>query len=124
MESKDKNKGDAPFFVGVLLILFGFMLALFGGLPGINLPYAGFGVFMCIVGILLVIVGLAMGVTSEWYEGYERTPRFRTHVNTSTVTKEKEIIVKEVVMIPCNYCGGLMPQTAIYCPHCGAKRKG
>jgi len=32
-------------------------------------------------------------------------------------------IVKEVVLIPCAYCGGLMPQTAIFCPNCGARRK-
>jgi len=37
-----------------------------------------------------------------------------------TVVKE---IVKEVVMIACPYCGGLMPQTSVFCPHCGAKRK-
>ncbi len=39
-----------------------------------------------------------------------------------TIVKEKEII-KEVVMIPCEYCGGLMPQTATSCPNCGATRK-
>jgi len=42
----------------------------------------------------------------------------------SITTKEKETIIKEVVMIPCQYCGSLMPQTSIFCPHCGAKRKG
>jgi len=38
------------------------------------------------------------------------------------VVKEKEVIVREVVMIPCKYCGTLMPQTETVCPHCGAKR--
>ncbi len=32
-------------------------------------------------------------------------------------------VVKEVVLIPCSYCSGLMPQTAIFCPNCGARRK-
>lgn len=32
-------------------------------------------------------------------------------------------VVKEVVLIPCGYCGSLMPQTAIFCPNCGARRK-
>ena len=32
-------------------------------------------------------------------------------------------IVKEVVLIPCSYCGGLMPQTSVFCPNCGARRK-
>lgn len=38
------------------------------------------------------------------------------------VIKEKEV-VKEVVMIPCQYCGTLMPQIASSCPNCGARRK-
>ena len=32
-------------------------------------------------------------------------------------------IIKEVVMVPYSYCGGLMPQTATFCPNCGARRK-
>lgn len=41
--------------------------------------------------------------------------------SVSPVIKEKEI-VREVVMIPCKYCGALMPQTETSCPRCGAKR--
>jgi hypothetical protein len=37
------------------------------------------------------------------------------------VIKEKEV-VREVVMIPCKYCGALMDQTLTVCPNCGAKR--
>jgi hypothetical protein len=37
------------------------------------------------------------------------------------IIKEREVI-KEVVMIPCKYCGTLMPQTETVCPHCGARR--
>lgn len=39
------------------------------------------------------------------------------------LVKEKETIIKEIVMIPCQYCGGLMPQTSVFCPNCGARRK-
>jgi len=35
----------------------------------------------------------------------------------------REVIVKEVVMVPCVYCGGLMPTTATQCPSCKAPRK-
>ncbi len=35
---------------------------------------------------------------------------------------EKEII-KEIVMIPCQYCGALIPQTSLFCNNCGAQRK-
>jgi hypothetical protein len=37
------------------------------------------------------------------------------------VIREKEIL-REVVMIPCRYCNGLMEQTLTVCPSCGAKR--
>ncbi|MEM2272827.1 MAG: hypothetical protein QXX56_01250 [Candidatus Bathyarchaeia archaeon] len=37
------------------------------------------------------------------------------------VVKEREVI-REVVMVPCKYCGTLFPQTEIMCPHCGARR--
>ena len=38
------------------------------------------------------------------------------------VIREKEI-VKEIVMVPCVYCGSLNPQTALFCSTCGAGRK-
>jgi sporulation-control protein spo0M len=31
--------------------------------------------------------------------------------------------IREVVLIPCSYCGGLMPQTSTFCPNCGARRR-
>jgi hypothetical protein len=43
--------------------------------------------------------------------------------SVSPVIQEKEI-VREVVMIPCKYCGTLMVQTETVCPNCGAKRTG
>jgi hypothetical protein len=42
-------------------------------------------------------------------------------VQATPVVKE---VVREIVMIPCKYCGGLMPQTQTVCPNCGAKRTG
>ena len=40
----------------------------------------------------------------------------------TTVTVEK-IVEREVVMIPCRFCGSLFPQTVTNCPKCGAQRK-
>ncbi|MEM2214249.1 MAG: hypothetical protein QXQ20_02505 [Candidatus Nezhaarchaeales archaeon] len=40
---------------------------------------------------------------------------------TTPVVKEREVI-REVVMVPCKYCGTLFPQTETICPHCGARR--
>lgn len=38
-------------------------------------------------------------------------------------TVQREVITREVVMIPCQYCGGLNIQTVTFCSHCGAKRR-
>jgi hypothetical protein len=35
---------------------------------------------------------------------------------------EKERLSKGIIMIPCQYCGGLVPQTSAFCSNCGAKR--
>ena len=35
---------------------------------------------------------------------------------------EKERLSKATIMIPCQYCGGLIPQASALCPNCGAKR--
>ncbi len=43
--------------------------------------------------------------------------------SVSPVVSEKEI-VREVVMIPCKYCGALMEQTVTVCPNCGGRRTG
>ena len=37
--------------------------------------------------------------------------------------KEVKEVVREIVLIPCSYCSGLMPQTSTFCPNCGARRK-
>jgi hypothetical protein len=53
-------------------------------------------------------------------------PSHTTVVNVGNVgsAKEtiKETITKEVVMVSCQYCNALTPQTFVFCPNCGAKR--
>ena len=44
-----------------------------------------------------------------------------TSPSAQPVIREKEI-VREVVMIPCKYCGSLMDQTLTSCSKCGANR--
>jgi hypothetical protein len=46
----------------------------------------------------------------------------RPQVSPSSPTIMKEV-TREVVLVPCAYCGGLMPQTSLFCPNCGARRK-
>jgi len=38
------------------------------------------------------------------------------------INMEKARAAKEIVMIPCRYCGGLVPQGSTFCPNCGARR--
>jgi hypothetical protein len=45
-------------------------------------------------------------------------------ITQQTPITQKEVITKEVVMIPCDYCQALTPQTSSFCPECGARKKG
>jgi len=129
--SGEEGRADILVFVGILLIIFGFFAAFVGAVTSsgpfgqtANSPLVGLGIFLCLIGVPMVIIGFAMGGGKSGYSlGEEKKTEQSVYPSPSIVTKEKEIIVKEVVMIPCSYCGGLMPQTATFCPHCGARRK-
>ena len=49
--------------------------------------------------------------------------KFQKPIEQAKISTPREVIVKEVVMVPCDYCHGLMPTTATECPHCKAPRK-
>jgi len=53
-----------------------------------------------------------------------RSSNFAEVAPETDVVQTKETVIKEVVLIPCAYCKSLMPQTPVFCPHCGARRKG
>ena len=44
-------------------------------------------------------------------------------IQVQAIPIQKEVTTKEVVMLPCQYCDGLMPQTSLFCPNCGAQKK-
>lgn len=48
--------------------------------------------------------------------------RQKEKIGTQGPAVTREVITKEVVMIPCGYCKALMPQTWVFCPICGARR--
>lgn len=53
--------------------------------------------------------------------------KFEVLVAKQQVTSSPQIskeVIKEIVLIPCSYCSELMPQTSVFCPNCGARRKG
>jgi hypothetical protein len=49
--------------------------------------------------------------------------KLRIPLSTIAPVTQKEIITKEIVMLPCDYCKSLMPQTSTFCPECGARKK-
>jgi len=72
--------------------------------------------------IIIAVVGYVVIKTYGAKEEEQPVSPQPTPSPPPTVIKEREII-KEVVMIPCQYCRSLMPQTSTFCPNCGAKRK-
>ena len=49
--------------------------------------------------------------------------RIQKPLEKAKIESPREVIIKEVVMIPCRYCEGLIPNTATFCPNCGAPKK-
>ena len=75
---------------------------------------AFFGIFFGAAILLAVIV---FGTKSR------DEKRKREHeLEMERINLEKERVRKQIVMIPCQYCGGVMPQSSTFCPNCGARR--
>jgi hypothetical protein len=109
--------------IGIVLIMIGFMMISAGSFtniftgqpefPGVySLGLVAFG-----LGVALTVIGVIVKLT----ESPTVTPEPSETAAPSPVIKET--IVKEVVLIPCEYCGALMPQTSTFCPNCGARRR-
>ncbi len=56
-----------------------------------------------------------------------QTTVYEVQVGRPQINQGSNIVMKEVereiVLIPCSYCNSLMPQTVLFCPNCGARRK-
>lgn len=52
------------------------------------------------------------------------SPLFEIPVTPQSASPVVKEVIREVVMIPCKYCGTLMEQTVTLCPNCGARRTG
>lgn len=55
----------------------------------------------------------------QYYPSQQQAPM---QYAPQAITKEKETIIKEVILTPCKYCGALSPQLSTFCPNCGAKK--
>lgn len=75
---------------------------------------AFFGIFFTAAIILAIIV---FGM--QWRN--EKNKR-EHELAMEKIELEKERLNKAIIMVPCKYCGGLVPQASVECPNCGAKR--
>ena len=78
-------------------------------------------VFGSFLGIIIVVLAYA-AYTEKKERQYQLALARIKNLTSEKETNEKEII-KEIVMIPCQYCGSLIPQTVMSCSNCGARRK-
>lgn len=78
-------------------------------------------VFGSFLGIIVVVLIFA-AYTQKKEKQYRLALAQLEKSSPEKETKEKEII-KEIVLIPCQYCGSLIPQTSLFCNNCGARRK-
>jgi uncharacterized protein YjeT (DUF2065 family) len=100
---------------GVSLVILGIFLALASIGNTVDQPDWGAAISFGIFALVLLIVGVVC-----LYLSYRRNVSFKP--STTTIVREREV-VKEVVMVHCRYCGGLMPELSAFCPNCGARRQ-
>ena len=75
---------------------------------------AFFGIFFTAAIILAIVV---FGLQSR-----NMKSKRKHELAMEKIELEKERLNKAIIMVPCKYCGGLVPQASTECPNCGAKR--
>ncbi len=73
-----------------------------------------FGIFFASAILLAVVV---FGAKSR-----DEKSKREHELALERINLEKARAAKEIVMIPCRYCGGLVPEASTFCPNCGARR--
>lgn len=104
--------------VSFVMIAAGSFNDLFTGKPEFPGLYS-FGLVGFGLGITLIVVGVGVKLTEKPLP--QSLPLPLTSASPEVV--KETTVVREVVMIPCQYCGGLMPQTSTFCSNCGARKK-
>ena len=118
-----------------LSLLSGIIAGFVGGILALILyvalyPYDSISIpVILIIWIMLVVLGAGMSLVGAMLMRRSMRPEEFNHpiINTAAMTGgqvvyQKETI-KEVVKIPCSYCGTLVENTATKCPSCGAPFK-
>jgi hypothetical protein len=111
-KSKDNNFNLVLIVIGLIIVAWLFYTGLIWYILGV-------GVVLAVAYAAIKIHNSSQDKTKEVFVRPKKSPQSAQ----TTIIKEKEII-KERVMVPCEYCRGLMPQTVNVCPVCGARRKG
>jgi len=83
---------------------------------GLTIVIAFMGIFFGAAILLAIIVFSTQSRNLKNKREYE--------LALERIELEKERVSKGIIMIPCRYCGGLVPQTSALCPNCGAKKTG
>jgi hypothetical protein len=60
--------------------------------------------------------------TLEQIRAWQREEKELERLDKTTVLREKETIIKEIIRVRCPYCGKLYDETLEICPNCGARR--
>jgi hypothetical protein len=134
---------------GIMAILLGAIFDWFCLQLALNVVGNAIFVLFCVLGVLLILIGIfakpiayyqikAMGLTERelllWrtanaepearaFAGFIQGQISVREMPPPPPAPEREVITREVVMIKCEYCGGLMLQTSTFCPNCGARRQ-
>jgi len=102
---------------GKIFTLLGFICIIVG-------LFAGFWIgFFWLIGFPMLLIGAALYIWGYREEARKHPGTVKLKQPKEAQATTKETIIKEVVMIPCPYCKGLMPQTATTCPNCGAPHR-
>jgi hypothetical protein len=92
-------------------------------------PYVYYAVAL----LAVLVVALAVYAATRRGRKSEPLPKHSRYVPPPPMAGEsrvdlgskppEEVVIKEVAMVNCKFCGTLIPTTAQTCPHCGAPRQ-
>lgn len=100
-------------------------------MPAIQVVILYYGLYVISAGFILGIVCFVVGLSKAGIIAVTVNEEHTIDKTTIVVAMQKEpaanaqnnTIIKEVIMMPCEHCESLIPQTSTFCPDCGVRRK-
>lgn len=84
---------------------------------------AGAAVVLVILGVFAYAISRRSRRTTLPKHSYQQMPPSPPNIDlTPKQAPVQQIVIKEVAMVNCKYCGTLIESTAQVCPRCGAPR--